>query len=140
MQIEALLCEAATVREGLLHILGGGITRIQRPGFPSLLQLDLALVFTLTPSEAQERHRLRVVVQTADGAKLADARAEFGVTASVDLQPGERIASSLALQLRQVEIPAAGVYGVEVLIDGASRRSFTLVASQATSQPSPTPT
>jgi hypothetical protein len=133
VQVEALLCDAATVRENLLHVLGGGITRIYRQ-FPATLGLDLALVLTFTQSEAQEKHRLRVLVQTADGAKLAEAIAEIVVTPSLDLKPGERMTVSVALSLRQVPIPAEGIYGVEVLIGGLLQRSFTFVAA-----PPPTP-
>jgi hypothetical protein len=136
MQVEALLCDAATVRENLLHVLGGGIARIWRPQFPALLGLDLALVFTLTPSEAQEKHRLRVLVQTADGAKLAEVIADFGVKPSADLKPGERMIVPVPLSLRQVPIPAEGVYGVEVLVDANLQRSFTFVASPMPTQPS----
>lgn len=136
MQVEALLCDAATVRESLLHVLGGGVTRIWRPQFPAALGVDLALVLTLAQSEAQEKHRLRVLVQTADGAKLAEAIAEIGVAPSADLKPGERITVPVALSLRQVPIPADGIYGVEVLIDGILQRSFTFVAASLPTKPS----
>lgn len=130
MQVEALLCDAATVREGLLHVLGGGITRIWRPQFPAPLNVDLALVLTLVPAEAQERHRLRVLVLTADGTQLAETRAEFGLGAlPPNLQPGERLIAPVVLPLRPVQLPGPGTYSVEVLIDGQLQRSFTFVAA-----------
>lgn len=128
MQIEAFLCDAATVRENLLHVLGGGVTRIWPPTFPGKLGLDLALMLTLTQTEAQEKHRIRVVVQTADGKALAEAKAEFKVAPGPDVQPGERVGVPLAFSLTDVPIPGEGVYSVEVLIDGQLQRSFSFAA------------
>ena len=141
MQVEALPCDSATVRENLLHVLGGGITRIWRNQFPATLNLDLALIFTLTRLEAQEQRRLRVFVQTADGARLAEIVADLGVTPSSDLKPEERIPVPVTLSLRQVPIPDEGIYGVEVLVDRISQRTFTFVAAKTAPQPGPsTPT
>ncbi len=137
MQVEALLCDAATVRENLLHVLGGGITRVYRPQFPATLGLDLALILTLTQSEAQEKHRLRVLVQTADGAKLAEAIADIGVSPSGDIKPGERMIVPVALSLKEVQVPAEGVYGVEVLVDKSLQREFTFVAALMAAKQAP---
>ena len=45
-----LLCEAASVHEGLLNILGGGVTVVTRPEYPSELGLSLAIRVMLHPS------------------------------------------------------------------------------------------
>ena len=45
----ALLCDAATERDGLLNVLGGGITVATRPEFPAPLGMTLALVRLSTP-------------------------------------------------------------------------------------------
>jgi hypothetical protein len=37
MDIEALLCDAATVRENVLHILGGGLGQLWRDVYPARL-------------------------------------------------------------------------------------------------------
>ncbi len=131
MQVEALLCDAATVRENLLHILGGGITRIWRPSFPAPLGLDLALMLTMTKTEAQEKHRLRVTIMTEDGKTLAELTGEFGIApgAGTELKPGERLVIPVALPLRDVQVPGEGIYSIEVLIDAQLQRSFTFVAA-----------
>lgn len=130
MQIEALLCDAATVRENLLHILGGGINRIWRPSFPAPLGVDLALVLTLSTVETQEQHRIRVVVQTADGRSLAEIKGEFGISPGPDVRAGERLAVPLVLPLKAVQVPAEGIYSVEVLVDGQLQRSLTFTAAK----------
>jgi uncharacterized protein DUF6941 len=134
MRVEVLLCDAATVRENLLHVLGAGINRIARPVYPAKLGLDLALLFTIAPTEAQERHRLRVVVQTSDGNKIAEFSAEFQVAPAGALQPGERMMTPVVLPLKEVQLPSEGVYGIEILIDGQMQHSFTFVANV---QPTP---
>jgi hypothetical protein len=40
----AVLCDAVSVRDGLLHILGGGITKVGRPSVPTPFGVQLALM------------------------------------------------------------------------------------------------
>lgn len=139
MRVEAFLCDAATVREGLLNILGAGVTRIWRESFPSIMNVDLAIMITLMPVEAKGPHRLRVVIQNEDGGPLAELDGEFGVGALPvhALKPGEPLATPMVLNLRQIPIPKEGVYSVELLIDSQLAKSLPFVAAlpmnQATS-------
>ncbi|MFD6474398.1 DUF6941 family protein [Streptomyces anulatus] len=72
----AVLCDRATVREGLLHILGAGVTRcsLVLPGAPDL---DLAI---LIQGEGQNdlagKHMLSVEVKDHNGSDVG--RAELG--------------------------------------------------------------
>ena len=72
-----MLCDAATVREGLLHILGGGITRLNRPSFPAPLGAALALQISVHPTEASVSHRVEAIIQGEDGSQIAKATAQY---------------------------------------------------------------
>jgi hypothetical protein len=79
MDIEALLCDAATVRENVLHILGGGLGQLWRDVYPAPLGADLALLLTLHPSETTDEHELRILIQDADGKRFAQLDATFSI-------------------------------------------------------------
>ena len=46
MHLDALLCDAATVRDSLLHILGGGIVKMAPLQYPAPIPAILALQLT----------------------------------------------------------------------------------------------
>jgi hypothetical protein len=136
MRLEAFLCDAATVREGLLHILGAGVSRIPRPSFPAPLNAQLAMVATLMPVEARTQHSLAVVVQGMDGLRVAEVTGQFGVgTLPAGIQPGEPLAVPIVLDLRQVMIPGQGTYSVEVLVDSQLAKSLPFMVSQVPAPP-----
>jgi hypothetical protein len=138
VDVEALLCDAATVRENLLHILGGGISQLNRSEYPAPFGVALALMLTLAPSEARDVHRLRVILQDADGAQVAQLDAEFGFSQVEQFQPGQRISMPLVLPLQQVAIPKKGDYSVEILIDSQLKKGLPFVAQAGPILP-PTP-
>lgn len=128
MKVQALLCDAASARENLLFILGGGITRIWRPQIPAALNVDLGMLFTMHPLEARERHRLAVVVQSADGRRIAELAAEFGMNEQMieqlELRAGESLSFPLAIPLRGVGVTEYGSYSIEILVDGGHVESL----------------
>jgi hypothetical protein len=132
MTVDALLCDAATVREGMLHVLGGGVTRIWRPAFPAPLGLSLALLVTLEPAEARQPHKLTVILQDQDGQVGAQLDGQFGVASPTGAKPGERLLVPVVLNLLPVAIPKAGTYSLELLIDGHLERSLAFVAGLPT--------
>ena len=129
MHVDALLCDFATVREGLLHVLGGGATRAWRESFPAPLGLSLAMLITLQPTEARDSHRIRIVLQNADGAPGAEIDGQFHVQAGPGSQPGEQVAVPMVLNLHGIAIPNAGTYSLELLLDGHHVRSIPFVAA-----------
>jgi hypothetical protein len=133
MQVDAFLCDAATVRENLLHVLGGGITRTWHDNYPAPLGLALAMMLTLQPTEAGD-HKLRVILQDQDGVAIVSLDGGFQVTRGPDARPGELLAVPLVLALHNVAIPKAGTYSVEVLVDSHHIRSLVFASS-----PRPTP-
>lgn len=119
----ALLCDAATVREGLLHVLGGGITRLNRPQFPAPMNTTLALGLAVHRTEAEREHQVEIIVQSEDGNRIAEVGAGFqvGATPESDLRPGERLNVPLVVPLIPVGLPVVGGYSIEVLIDGVHK-------------------
>jgi hypothetical protein len=113
MHIDALLCDAVNVREGLLFVIGGGVTRLWRPTYPAELGVDLALMIWLDPSEAEQDIAFSVVVKGADtGVVIASAEGSF--KSSRANTPGADLSVPLALDLRRVVIPAPGAYVAEI--------------------------
>jgi hypothetical protein len=127
----ALLCDAATVREGLLHLLGGGVTRVNRPGYPApLAPLTLALRILIHPTEADRTHQLDVRLQDADGAEVARMDVQFGVGDPGNAEPGEELSLPIPLTMpEQIGLPHAGRYSFELLIDGAHQLSVPFIAT-----------
>ena len=122
----ALLCDAATVREGLLHILGGGITRLHRTEFPAPMQVTLVAQVVLTPSEVGFAHDVSAVIQTEDGDVVVQANGhlEPGEPNPL-LEPGESVILPLVINLTNVVVPAPGGYSIEVSVDDVHQTSIT---------------
>ena len=119
----ALLCDFAEVREGLLFLVGGPITRLWRPEFPAPMNVCVALVLEGTEGElAGISHDLQVSVVDADGRSHAEARA--GIQAAPegfgDLAPGEIVPIPVAVPLLGVPLPEPGSYDVHILLDGGA--------------------
>jgi hypothetical protein len=125
----ALLCDAATVRDGLLHVLGGGVTRMKREGYPAGLGADIGLRIMLHPTEADGEHTLQVILLSTDGAQVANLTAQFSVQKPDDLQPGEEVAVAVPLPVRQFLLPAPGNYSFELLVDHIHQTSLPFIAS-----------
>jgi hypothetical protein len=125
----ALLCDAATVREGLLHILGGGITRLHRSEFPAPMQVTLVAQVVLTPSEVAFAHDVSAVIQTEDGEVVVQANGhlEAGEPNPL-LEPGESVILPLVINLINVVLPVAGGYSIEVAVDEVHQTSLTFRA------------
>jgi hypothetical protein len=90
---------------------------------------------TMTKTEAEEKHRLRVLVQTSDGHHLVEIKGEITASPGADMVPGERLSVPIVLDLTGVRIPSEGTYGIDILVDGQIQRSFTFVAAPPPQQP-----
>jgi hypothetical protein len=125
----ALLCDAATVREGLLHILGGGITRLHRAEFPAPMQVTLVVQVVLTPVESQFAHDVVARIQTEDGDVVVQANGhlEAGEPNPL-LEPGESVILPIVINLAGVEVPRAGGYSIELAVDDVHQTSLTFRA------------
>jgi len=118
MRLEcAMVCDAVTVRDGLLHILGGGIGRIPRAGFPAPLDNDIALRLTMSPEEVKAQHKIEIRVVTGTGALASTVTGEFS-TAIADGRPvGTDVSLNIPVSLRQVVVPGPDRYQIEIVVD-----------------------
>ena len=130
MKLDAMLGDSATVREGLLHVLGGGINRLWREEYPAPLGVTLGLLFEVHPTEMDSEHTLEVVMIDADGQEIGNVGADFAIAPDPDKgRPGETLILPLVVPLQNVMLPGAGAYSVEVLIDGQHKRSLGVLAA-----------
>lgn len=132
MQVaSAFLCDAASVREGLLHVLGGGITRLWRQEFPAPLGVSIALLLELHRQELDRPHELNIIIMGEDGQQIAEVKGGFQAPASPTLELHEGQLIPMTLDLGGAELPAAGAYTVDISIDGEHRRSLHFSARPA---------
>lgn len=125
MRIEsAILCDSATVREGLLHILGGGVTRMWRPELPAPLGIALALLIDMEREVEDVPHEVRLIISDPDGQPVGEAVAGIQYSGGARLEPGEHHLIPLVLPLHQVGTTKYGHHRIDVNIDGVSTREI----------------
>jgi hypothetical protein len=118
------------VRDGLLFVLSGGISRVMRESFPSPMGTCLALVLELDRIEAERAHQLEIVVVGEDGEEVARMDAEVSV-ASVDAaKPAESLHMPIAVDLRAAGLGRPGAYELRIYVDGEHRRTLQFWAEQ----------
>jgi hypothetical protein len=114
----ATLCDSATIREGLLHILGGGVTTLLRSPGNATLGVQLALLLEFDPDEAG-RHQLAIRVHDVerDVEILAvDGGASFDVEdGSAD--PTIPLGVPIVLPLQGVPLKGSGQVRITVSFD-----------------------
>ncbi|MGA9278596.1 DUF6941 family protein [Ilumatobacter sp.] len=114
-----ILCDYAQIREGLLFVQSGGLTRLVAARLPAPFRCHVAAMVYMPPNEAVEAHRMVMKIKSADTATLI-------ATVKVDLYEVDRPTGLLAGEGRQVPVvvplakilfPAAGRYDLQVDID-----------------------
>ena len=85
----AVLCDFATVREGLLTVVSGGITRLHRERLPAPLGVAVALLVEVSPAERPFPHQLTIVVTSPSGRQIAKADGAFQVGDQSVFDPDE---------------------------------------------------
>jgi hypothetical protein len=113
-----LLCDYAQVRQGLLHVVSGGVNRLVRPSFPAPMGVTLALVLELDPFERRTDHEITIRVVDADGRQVAQGA---GLILGAEMAPDAPSRTQIphVFDLRGVQIPAPGDYEVKVYVDHA---------------------
>jgi hypothetical protein len=130
----ALLCDAVSIREGLLHILGGGITRIWAEQFPAPINATLALRVLIGAEEAGHPQGITLLVQGPDGEQLGSFNLDFGVTAPEGGDAAGEVPVPLAIPMQQVQLPGPGRYSIEVKTGEEIVRSVRLEAAHRPQQ------
>jgi hypothetical protein len=115
----AMLADHATVREGLLHVLGGGINRVIRDPLPAPLEAMLALL--LQPDSVDDllkTHNLEVTVKHA-GTATSTPVAKAVMTLSTTGSPSGLIGPiPVVVPLQLVPITETGIHRITVNVDG----------------------
>ena len=134
-----LLCDFASVREGLLFVVGGGITRVRRTQYPAALDCSVALLVELHQMELTRPHELEMRVLGSDGEDVASIKAGFQAAGTVDLDVGENLPIPVVVDLRGAALPKPGRYSIEASIDGSHQLtlSFRAMPAMATEGPAP---
>ena len=113
-----LLCDAASVREGLLHVLGGGITIIWRASYPDAFLASLAASFELSEvAEGGEDHSFRITAVKLDG-ENEDPIFEAGLQVHLenDGSPGHQTLP-IVINLSNAGIASEGQYEIRAFLD-----------------------
>jgi hypothetical protein len=112
----ALLCDSATVREGLLHVLGGGINRIWRPTLPAPLSVALACLVAIDPTEAEQLHEVHMTVSSPN-MQLGDAMGALQASVPPKIEPGETMLLPIVLPLHNIGTVEYGRHVVRLSFD-----------------------
>jgi hypothetical protein len=116
-----LFADSASVREGLLNVLGAGITRLVRDPLPSRLDAVLAIMLQADDlDDLQATHSLEVFVteSSPDGPVVVakavlDLVGRAGPTAAESAFP-----VPVVVPIQAVPIPRTGSYQITAKIDG----------------------
>lgn len=132
-----ILCDFAQIREGLLFVQSGGLTRLAAPSFPAGFGCHLAAMVYMPPHEAVEAHHMVMKVKSADTAT---------VVATIDVQmhevprpsgllPGEGRQVPVVVPMQKVVFPAAGQYDLQVDLDDEIAGDLTFTVAERTTRP-----
>ena len=114
-----ILCDFAQIREGLLFVQSGGLTRLVAPTFPAKFGCHVASLVWLPPDEAGTAHKMVMKVKAASTARLiATINVAVHETAPPKgLQPGEGRQVPIVVPLGAVNFPEPGEYDLQVEVD-----------------------
>lgn len=130
-----MLADHATVREGLLHVLGGGINRVIRDPLPAPLGAMLALMLQPDdPDDLLRTHDLEVTIRHAESESLV-AKAVMTLHGATSA-PGPLSPVSVAVPLQVVPVAETGIHRVTVSLDGEQAASIELEVVKA-AEPQP---
>ncbi len=128
----ALLCDFAQVRDGLLFVSSGAVTRLYRHDLPAPLGIMVAVVIDVPLEDAAEPHTLRASVVNRHNNELAGLTNTFQV-GNEGLFPHEVQQVPLVLSLTGVSARSWGTHQVRLWLDDekAKRLTFYVVPSPA---------
>jgi hypothetical protein len=109
-----VLADAATVREGLLNVLGAGVNVLIRPSYPAELGVPLVALLELEP-EDMKAHTVEVTIQ-ADSTALTrvEVRIDTGVSGPFGDLPAY---VPLVVPVADAVLPGAGRYEATLTVD-----------------------
>ena len=115
-----ILCDFAQVRNQLLTVVSGGVTRVASAVFPATFSLCVAVVLEVPADElAPTPRELRVSINDpTDAQKLAEATVGFIADQLPVMEPGEPHVAQFAFDFRQLLIARPGQIDVKISAGG----------------------
>ncbi|WP_431521199.1 DUF6941 family protein [Blastococcus capsensis] len=124
----ALLCDSATVRESLLHVLGGGVTVVASSAFPAPFGVDMALLLELDSDEPDLSHSVAVTAFDEQGQQVFRLAGELRRPVTDEgmkpLVPTVNFPLTVPMSLHPVDRP--GLYRIVVSLDERQDRTLWL--------------
>ena len=129
-----LLSDFAQVRDQLLFVSSGGISRVVHPTFPARTRISLAMVVHLPAGTFGRPHQVLVKLKYPDEAALIGSIAMTVnvAQAPAGAHPGEGINVPQVLDLSPVAFPHPGQIDVQVSIDDEPAGDLTFWLLQRT--------
>jgi uncharacterized protein DUF6941 len=127
-EIELLtVANHAEAINGLLYLSGAGWTDLRRPmppeGQPPISHIGIAIAVLVGWNETNQRHRINMRLETADGRELANMQADLEMGRPPGLPQGSDLRGVIAINAELV-FPAAGSYRVLAAV-ADNRRSVS---------------
>jgi hypothetical protein len=129
----AMLADFAQVREGLLFVSSGGITRCYREELPAPLGVFLAVVLQLDRVEAERTHEVEVILVDEDGGELARIAGEIQI-GEPQLLLNESLNLPITFDLRNIPVERFGNVEARFYVAGELRATLGLWVLQANQQ------
>ena len=112
-----LLCDHAQVREGLLFVHSGGVSRVVPSTYPATIRVHLAMVVHVPASEVADTHTIELRFKYPDSAELiATAQIALQLHAIKGAYPGEGINVPQVIDLSMIPFPRPGQVDVQISI------------------------
>ena len=113
-----LLSDYAQVRDRLLFVSSGGISRVVQSSFPAHPRIHLALVVHLPVNTLGTSHRVLIKLKYPDhAAVIGQIEIKINLDQVAGANPGEGINVPQAIDLAPVVFPHPGQVDVQVAID-----------------------
>ena len=128
----AMLCDFAQVREGLLFVSSGGITRVAAPALGAPVSISVAGKLEVLSYEAGTTHEITFKVSAVDTSTVV-WEAALSIATSADpggLFPGESLHVPFALPVGPFPATAFGPHDLKVSIDNAETELLTFYVLQ----------
>ena len=114
-----MLCDAATVREGLVNILAGGVTRLWRAALPAPLGVAVAVALEVPQDELETPHEVNVRI-TNDEGLVGRMMGAFQAGPQPRLEEGESAVVPFAMPLHNVGTSVHGRHVLEISVDAGA--------------------
>jgi hypothetical protein len=133
----AVVCDYAEVRENLLTVVSGGITRLRREALPAPLAVFVAVQLEVPATERPLPHEVTARVIGPAGTDLATIAGGFQVASTSDFEVDESGVVSLPFDLRMINATEYGWHTIEITIDGSNRQVLKIKVTRPPATPGP---